>query len=129
MLMIRAKHHKKKSDILPGSYKFLDLPYPLQKLVATPNYSISFWQLDQELYFVELQYIVALLKLLTKENETHEPQGVFTQAEFTQLLSTFFSGDVSETDMEALLAAAQVELDDSETTDIEFTRLFFEVLQ
>lgn len=78
---------------------------------------------------MELQYIVALLKLLTKENETHEPQGVFTQAEFTQLLSTFFSGDVSETDMEALLAAAQVELDDSETTDIEFTRLFFEVLQ
>ena len=83
--------------------------------------------MDQELYFAELQYIVALLKLLTKENETHEPPGVFSQAEFTQILNTFFSGNVDDAGMEALLAAVQVELDDSETTDIEFTRLFFEV--
>lgn len=71
---------------------------------------------------------MSLLKLLTKENETHEPPGVFTQAEFTQILNNFFGGSLEQADIDSLLSAAQVELDDSETTDIEFTRLFFEVI-
>lgn len=84
-------------------------------------------QVDQELYFSQLQYIVLLLKLLTKENESHEPEGVFTAEEFPRLLTSYFEGKVGSEDVEKLMTAAQLELDDAEVTDVEFTRLFFEV--
>jgi len=76
-------------------------------------------QVDQELYFDQLQSIVSLLKLLTKENEKHEPEGFFTVEEFS-----------TSEEIEGLMTAAQLELNDTDQSDegIEFTRLFFEVI-
>ena len=83
--------------------------------------------MDQELFFTQLQYIISLLKLLTKENEEHDPPEVFSPEEFSKVLNTFFDGKVSAADIDKLMTAAQTELDDTESTDIEFTKLFFEV--
>lgn len=83
--------------------------------------------MDQELFFTQLHCIVSLLKLLTKENEGHEPADLFTIEEFTQILTTYLDDKATTADIEKLVTAAQAELDDAEVTDIEYTKLFFEV--
>jgi len=87
-------------------------------------------QVDQELYFDQLQSIVSLLKLLTKENEKHEPEGFFTVEEFSKILSQYLENKVTSEEIEGLMTAAQLELNDTDQSDegIEFTRLFFEVI-
>ncbi|XP_067933736.1 translin-associated factor X-interacting protein 1-like [Watersipora subatra] len=89
-------------------------------------YNVINSKVDQELYFSQLHAIVGLLQLLNKENEEHDPPDEFTVEEFTQVLTTYFSGQVTPAEVEDLVKAAQLELDDPEAKTIAFTKLFFE---
>ena len=85
------------------------------------------FQVEQEIYFTQLQHIVLLLKYLTKANDGRDPPGFFSKEEFRSLISEY-SWPREHTAVDALMAAAEAELNEGDESDvIEYTKLFFEV--
>lgn len=113
-------------------------------------YEVLCGHLDEQLYYIQMQYILSLLRFLTRIRESMQPpdaeaMGVearFTDDEFKQSLHQYFEGKLNDDQLEKLLSAAHLELDEPKEPEmeqgeegteggieggIEFMKLFFEV--
>lgn len=81
-------------------------------------YGILNEEIDQELYFTQLHYLSVLLSLLQN--------GVSSQEEFRNILAGLFVKPRTEEELDLLVQAAQLELEDTEISE-DHQRLLCEV--
>ena len=85
-----------------------------------------FFQIDEEMYHNQLQLIQKFMNHLTKLDMDKGNVGKLSKADFREGISSYLT-DVDEETLNALMRAAETEMEDKEADEIEYKNLFMEV--
>ena len=84
------------------------------------------FQIDEEIYHNQLQLIQKLMNHLTKIDMDKGNQGKLSKADFREGVSSYLP-DIDAETLNALMRAAETEMEDKEAEELEYKNLFMEV--
>ena len=83
-------------------------------------------QIDEEIYHSQLQLIQKFMNHLTKIDMDKGNQGKLSKADFREGVKSYLT-DIDDETLNSMMRAAETEMEDKESDELEYKNLFMEV--